>query len=545
MLKLFVIFFLLNQLGNSVPLEGSKIMITTPAPLAAKWGEKIYRQGGNVADVAVAVGLMLSVTSPYYASLGAGGLGLIKMNGKNVEALDFRETAPHKTHEKFYLDKPKFSSDVGPLAVGIPGFPAGLWAIHKKYGKLKWSQLFSEPILIAEKGFPVSGEWVDNTEKALDKFNISGIKYFTNNKTPLNPGENLKQPQLAKALKLFRDLGLNAIYDGEIAKDIVETTKKLGGIIESTDLKNYKVRWLEPIVTNLDGYQIYLMPPPSSGGVVIKSALTLIDQLGLKNMKPLSSNELHYLAEIMKISFQARALLGDPDFNKNPVDQITNSERLKKLAEKISLNKSIKLDPLPEDIFKSKMETTQYNVMDIKGNAISITVTLNDNYGSNVVTDKFGIALNDEMDDFTTKPNEPNMYGLIQGKANYVQPGKRPLSSMSPTIVTQGNKTVLSLSASGGPRIITAVLQSMYRALINKFDMEKAINAPRVHHQFLPDILYYNKQEIQPDVFDKLSKLHKMEDREWMGRANGVKLNEKNILEGAFDSRGEGASAGF
>lgn len=531
--------------AGAVPLEGSKVMITTPSPLAAEWGKRIAEKGGNVADVATAVGLTLTVTSPYYASLGAGGLGLVKMNGKDPIAIDFRETAPQKTSPSFYLDKPKYASDIGPLAVGVPGFPAGLWELHKKYGKLKWSELFFEPIRLAEQGFRVSGEWVRSTERAMGKFNPAGIKYLTQNKTALLPGHLLKQPQLAQALKLFRDQGAKPFYEGEVAKDIVNTTKKMGGVLELSDFKNYKVRWFEPITTDFYGYKIFMMPPPSSSGVVTKTALRLMENLNLKDLTPLSAKELHYLAEVMKISFQGRVLLGDPAFAKNPIDQLTDTNRLKKLSDQIRENKSIQLPAMDENSFSAKTETTQYNVMDIKGNAISFTVTLNDNYGSDVVTEKFGIALNDEMDDFNTRPGEPNMYGLIQGKANLVEPGKRPLSSMSPTIVTKDNKTVLSLSASGGPMIITAVLQSMYRALINKFDMEKSINSARVHHQFAPDKVFYNKWEIQPETLKLLERTHTMEPREWLGRANGIKLNDKNILEGSFDYRGEGAAAGY
>ncbi|MCB0407830.1 MAG: gamma-glutamyltransferase [Bdellovibrionales bacterium] len=529
----------------AIPAEGSKMMIAAPSPYAVEVGKKIIEDGGNVIDVAVAVGLTLAVTSPYYAALGGGGFALIKMNDK-VEVLDFREVAPQATGPKFYLDKAENASRDGGTAVGVPGFPAGLYEMHKKYGKIKWSKLFHYPLQLAQDGFAVSGEWASNTEDAAKRFNNGGIKHFTYDNGKLyRPGQKLKQYGLAKALKEFRRSKNKGFYDGVVAKDIVDTVKRTGGVMELSDLKNYKVRWLEPLTTQFLGYKVYLMPPPSSGGVVIKSALNLMEKLNLNKQKPLSVDELHLMGEILARSFRGRALLGDPDFHSNPLDLLLSDKYLSKMAKSINLKKSTKLSALKTETAVESSETTHYSVMDAKGNAISLTVTLNGNYGSAVVSNRFGVALNNEMDDFTTRPGEPNMFGLIQGMGNSVQPGKRPLSSMSPTLVEKDGKIVMTLGAPGGPRIISGTLQTLYRVLANGWDMDKAIQAPRVHHQFLPHTLFVDKDRFSPDVLDLLRKRGHEIKETWIARVVGVRLNEKGNLEAAFDSRGEGAAGGY
>ena len=529
----------------AIPREGHKIMMATPSPIAAEVGRQIAAKGGNVVDVAVAIGLSLSVTSPYFASLGGGGFALIKMGKNPVQALDFREAAPAKTHPKFFLDKPKTASIDGPHAVGVPGFPAGLWAMHKKYGKLHWSQLFEAPIRLAKKGFPVSGEWVDKTSKIKNKFNGAGKRFLLKkNRSVYRPREILKQPQLAKALKEMRNRGVTPFYKGSIARDISKTLKDLGGVMTFEDFKNYKVRWLKPLQTNFAGHKVYLMPPPSSGGLIIHSALQLIEKLKLKKYKALSVDELHFLAEIMKVAFRGRSLLGDPDFHKNPTQHFTDAKELKKIAEKIKANSVLKLKPI-ETAMNGSKETTHYSVMDIHGNTVSLTVTLNGNYGSKVVSEKFGIALNNEMDDFTTRPGKPNMFGLIQGKGNHVQAGKRPLSSMSPTLVEKNGKVVLSLGGKGGPRIINGVLQTLYRVLVSGYDMDLAIQTPRIHHQFLPDTIYYDTHRFSPEVIEALEKRgHKLKES-WQAKVYGVRINEEGHLEAAYDSRSEGGANGI
>ena len=535
----------LSWSATAVPAEGTKIMIAGPSPHAVEIGKAIAEEGGNVVDVAVAVGLTLAVTSPYFGSLGGGGFALIKMD-KEVHALDFREIAPKATSPTFYVQREKDSSITGGAAVGVPGFAAGLWEMHKKYGKLPWSRLFKEPLKLAQNGFRVSGEWHRKTIGSETRFNAGGKKYFfKKDGKPYLPGEILKQQSLGKALRLFRSKNVKGFYSGDVARDIVDTVKKTGGVIEMEDLAGYRVRWMKPLETDFKGYHLYLMPPPSSGGVVIKSALNLIEQTKMDQYPAFSVDELHVLGEVLSRSFRGRALLGDPDFHQNPLDLLLSDSYLSKMAKSISSRKSAKLDPLSDEPAKESANTTHYSVLDSEGRSVALTVTLNGSYGSAVVSEKYGVALNNEMDDFTTRPNEPNMYGLIQGKGNYVQPGKRPLSSMSPTLVEKDGKIVLSVGSPGGPRIISGVIQVLYRSLVSGMDIDQAIQAPRIHHQFLPHKLFTDTMKFAPETLSGLkNKKHDVEES-WMGRVYGVRLNDKGILEGAHDLRGEGASGGY
>lgn len=530
----------------AIPAQGHKMMIAAPSPRAVEVGQKIALKGGNVVDVAIAVELTLAITSPYYASLGGGGFAMVKMKDESVRALDFREAAPLLTHPNFYNDKGEKASIEGALAVGVPGMAAGIWELHQKYGKLKWTVLFEEPIRLAQQGFPVSGEWVSRTSDGKPDFNPAGHKFFFKNGSPYKPGEILKQPQLAKALIALRDQGPKAFYNGPIGKDLIQTLKASGGVMSEADLKNYKVRWLSPMQKSFLGYTVNMMPPPSSSGVITSSLISLINMTNLLKEEPTSSQEYHLLAEIMKIAYRGRTLLGDPDFHKNPIEYLTSDNYLRPLAKKITTSRPIKLEPLSDIEFKKESsETTNFTVMDNQGHTVVMTITLNGNYGSHVVTNTYGIALNNEMDDFTTIVGRPNMFGLIQGKANQVQAGKRPLSSMSPTIIEKDKRTVLALGASGGPRIITSVFQSWYRVLASKMDIDRAIQTPRVHYQFAPDKLYIDEQQFSADTKKNLEKMGHPLESSWMGRVNGVYLHENGILDAAFDSRVEGGAGGI
>lgn len=535
--------------SGAIPVEGHRIMISAPNAYAVETGRKIAAQGGNTVDVAVAVGLTLSVTAPYFAALGGGGFALVKMNGVDkgaVKALDFREVAPKGTGREYYLALPPNASTDGGHAVAVPGFPAGLWDLHKKYGKLKWASLFAEPLRLARDGFAVSGEWVTRTRDNQTRFNDSGrAAFFKKDKSPYKPGEVLRQPELAKALEAFRRQGPDGFYQGPVAEDVVRSTQAAGGKLSQEDLKAYKSRWLEPLVTPYAGHSVYLMPPPSSGGIVILSALKLIEKLAVKNTPLLSGDEFHMLAEVEKRAFRGRALLGDPAFHKNPVEFLTSDRYLEEMSKSVNLKKVAVLKPLGEgDVPKESNETTHYSVLDADGNAVALTVTLNGTYGSGVVSGRFGIAMNNEMDDFTTRPGEANMYGLVQGPGNDVQAGKRPLSSMSPTLVEKDGKIVMALGAPGGPRIITGVLQALYRVLGREMDADSAVQAPRVHHQFQPDKLYVDKQRFSPEILDGLrARGHTIEET-WMAKVYVVRKRPDGILEAAFDSRGEGAAGG-
>jgi gamma-glutamyltranspeptidase/glutathione hydrolase len=529
----------------ALPAEGQKVMIAGPSPYAITAGRAIARKGGNAADIAIAVAATLAVTSPYYGSLGGGGFALTNFGG-NVKALDFRETAPAKTGPDTFAGKPASASIDGGLACGIPGVPAGLWELHKKHGHLPWKVLFEEAIRLADEGFEVSGEWTQNTLSTQARFNSAGKKiFFHADGRPYLPGDRLKQPGLAKLLRDLARRGPKAFYTGGAAKDLIAVVNKNGGAWTAEDLAQYQPRWLEPLSTEFAGHQIYLMPPPSSGGVVIKQALSLIEKLQITEALPLSVDELHGLAEVMKLSYRSRSRLGDPAFVQNPLDELFSDSSLKALAKLYNKSKSIPVSSLLETQTKEREETTHFSVMTANGDAVAFTVTLNGMHGSALVSERFGVTLNNEMDDFTTQLDRPNQYGLAQGAANQVRAGARPLSSMSPTIVKKDGQTVLVVGAPGGPKIISSVLQVTYRALTQSIDIDQAIQAPRVHHQFLPEKITVDPFRLPPESLELLrARGHKV-DTGTTGRVFAIRRKADGLLSGAYDSRGEGAAGGF
>ena len=533
---------------QAVPSEGTKIMISAPSEYAVDAGKATYAKGGNLIDVAVAVGLALTVTNPSNASLGGGGFALLSM-GKGVDVLDFREAAPAATSADFYVNRDKGASWNGGTAVGVPGVAAGLWAMHQKYGKLEWSTLFETALRLAEDGIEFSGIESRYAESQKDRLNPAGFRHFyKSSKQHYLPGETLRQPALARALQLYRDQGPDGFYRGAVAKDIAATVQANGGVITEADLANYRVRWLQPLETSFKDHKLYMMPPPSSGGAVIKSAFELFERIDIERQALLGIDELHLMAEVLNRAFRGRALLGDPDFHDNPFDQILSKPYLDEMAQSININKAVQLAPLVDKPMTESTETTQFSILDAEGNAISLTVTLNGTFGSGVVSEKYGISLNNEMDDFTTRPGEANGYGLVQGFGNRVQPGKRPLSSMSPTLVEKDGRIVMTLGAAGGPRIISSVIQTIYRVLVSGLDIDRAVQFPRVHHQFLPNKLYMDEFKFSPEVVKGLQQRgHETVQQRpsYLGRIKAVRLNDKGYLEASFDNRSEGAVGGY
>jgi gamma-glutamyltranspeptidase / glutathione hydrolase len=551
----FIATLILSCLGTpafAIPTQGHQIMYAGPSPYGPEIVRDIYSRHGNVVDAAVAVSLSLAVTHPYFAAFGGGGFALVKL-GSEVHALDYREMGPEKISGQNFAGKPPEASRDGGLAVAIPGVPSGLWELHKKFGRLKWAQLFTIALNQAEKGFRVSGEWADFTNENRTRFSAGGHKAFFHHKgselKPLLPGEVLQQPGLARFLRLYRQKGPDAFYQGEVAQDITKTVNSTGGIFGVNELKNYHARWLQPMSTEFNGYKVWLMPPPSSGGVIIAQALKLIEKTKLLEKKPLSVSEFHYLAEILKMSFRGRSLLGDPAFSENPIQKLLDDQTLTAIASQIQADHTMTIEPSPTPTPAEDDNTTHFSVMDADGNAVALTVTLNGDYGSGLVSEKFGIALNNEVDDFTTQPGKPNMFGLIQGEANMVRAGARPLSSMSPTIVEKQGQTILAVGAPGGSRIISAVLQVLYRVLGQNFNIDLAIQTPRVHHQFQPDVVRMDNRRFSPEVVEGLEKLgHKTvfgSTARVYGVVREVSAERGPILSAAGDARGECAAGGF
>lgn len=551
--KIILGLLFVGSVAEATPFKSSKIAITAACPYAVAAGQRIAEKGGNAVDVALTVLLTEAVTNPSFASLGGGGFAMVKIPSKNikngsggVETLDFREVAPGATDEKYYLNKAKDASMKGGTAVGVPGLPAGIWELHKKYGKLHWSELFTIPIQLADKGFRVTGGWYDDTIQGSKRFDDQSKLIFMRNGEPLKPGTLLVQKRLAKALNLLRNRTATAFYKGQIAQDIVKTVVARGGHMTLKDLAAYKPVWRDPLKMTYGGRTIYLMPPPSSGGVVIYEALSMIEKMKVKDKAPLSVDELHLLGEISKRAFRTRSLLGDPDFVTNPLDKILSDAFISEQVKTISADKVTDLPPLADEkASKESAQTSHISVLTATGEAVSMTFTLNSNYGSGVTTDEFGIALNNEMDDFTTRPGEANQFGLVQGANNNVKAGKRPLSSMSPSFAERNGQVDLVAGAPGGPRIITAVLNILYRSITTGVDIDRAIQMPRVHHQYLPNKLYVDADyRFAPETIAGLKKKGHEVEESWMGLGYAIQLKD-GLLEAAFDSRGDGAAAGF
>ena len=549
----FVFFYLLFSLFGltalAQPAQAQKIIVSGPSTHLVTTVKDIYRQGGNIFDAAIAGAFTLSVTHPYFVSLGCGGFALLKSQSE-IQALDFRETAPAKMGENFYI-KSGLSPRRSGAAAGVPGFVAGQWAIHQKYGFLPWSVLLKPAIKLADRGFVVSGQWLKKTKDKAKKFNLFGRRiFFHSDGKPYLPGEILQQKNLTKALRLISRKNKILFYDGMIGQDIVKTVQTHKGVMSFEDLKKYQVRWLKPLHFSFGGYQVFSMPLPSSGGIILARASQMMKQKKISKTALYSLNEWHLLGEILSFSFRPRSQMGDlPRLSLSRyLKKWLSDKELMKLVSQMSLKKVKKIPALKDTLsIKESDETTHFSLMNNQGEVVSMTLTLNGNFGSFVVTDKYGIVLNNQMDDFNTHPGKPNQFGLIQGKNNKVNQGRRPLSSMSPTIVMkQKGEVVMVLGAAGGPMIISSVLQVLYRHLIKGLDLDSAVQAPRVHHQFLPRILFVEKNRFSPEILNFLKKRgHQIKIRDSIAKVYAVSKGKDGLLEGAFDARGEGAAGGL
>lgn len=539
MKTLFLWLFIFSFSLFASPFKGKAIVVSGVSPYLPFTAKQIHRKGGNIVDIALALSFTLSVTHPYYVSLGCGGFALVK-KGAKIMALDFRETAPQEMTPDFFTET-NLSSQTGGAAVGVPGFVAGMRALHKKYGSLSWKEILSPAVKLAEKGFSISGAGWLETEKAKEKFNSSGKRFFLKEGKPYAPGDVFKQPKLAKALKLLSKGKGKVFYRGPLGKDILNTVKQNKGVMSAKDLKSYKPRWLEPLVFPFRSYTVYSMPLPSSGGIILSRALSLIEKQELRKHSLYSVEELHLLAEIMARAFRPRALWGDPINFSLDLNKWIGVEAINKLSQTILKNKTRPLPPL-----KESAETTHFSIMNRDGDAVSVTLTLNGSYGSYLVTDRYGIVLNNQMDDFNTRQGEANMYGLIQGKNNTVRGGRRPLSSMTPVIATKKEKAFLTLGGAGGPAIITGVLQTMYRHLINGMDIQEAVSSHRIHNQFLPRSLFVEDKRFSPEVTLRLKqKGHKVVFKNYIAQIFAVSLGGDGFLHGGYDTRKEGNSGGY
>jgi gamma-glutamyltranspeptidase / glutathione hydrolase len=526
---------------------GQNGMVASDAPLASQVGVDILRAGGNAVDASIAVGFALAVVYPEAGNLGGGGFTVVKMADGRVAALDYREVAPLAATRDMFLDdsgRLTRKSVVGPLASGVPGSVAGMVALHGRYGSLPLARVIAPAIALAESGFAVDS-LLARSLQAYDTLirQFAGGAVFAPNGQPLALGTTLRQPALARTLRAIADSGAAAFYSGALSTRIAEDLRAAGSIITAEDLTRYKAEWREPIRATYRGHTLLTMPPPSSG-ITMVQILNILEGFG-----PLpafgSARRAHLVVASMQRAFIDRnALIADPAFARVPVQRLTDKSYAAGLRGRIR----DRATPTPRvtSEMREGMHTTHYSVVDGAGNAVATTTTINDLYGSGVYLPSVGFFMNDEMDDFAGAPGRPNLYGLVQGEQNAIQPGKRMLSSMLPTIVLdRAGRPFLVVGARGGPRIITSVTQTIVNVIDHRMSLADAINAPRIHHQSLPDTIRYESNGLAPALLDSLRGLgYGVRELGNIGSVNGI-MRVPTGWVGYSDPRSGGRPAGY
>lgn len=535
-------------------VAGKHGVVAADHPLASLAGLEILKAGGNAVDAACATAFALGVVNPAGSGIGGGGFMLVYAPGKQPEVVDFRETAPAAASRDMYLKKgvAKIAPRRGGLAIAVPGEVAGCSEAVKRWGKLPLSRVLAPAIKLAQRGFPAGEHLVDTLKSkpfaALKAYNGAIKEIFfvraKNAKTPTRApelGETLRRPRLARTLKAIARGGAKAFYGGWIAKDIVATVEAAGGLLTLEDLANYRPKLRAPLTTTYRGYQILTTPPPSSGGIAIIETLNLLSRYKLKEMGHNSSRYLHHLTEALKHAFADRARhLGDSDFVEVPIAKLTSRDYADLLAKRIG-----KTTQPWESYGSGKMQraghqdkgTSHLSVTDRSGMTVALTTTINLGFGSMIVAKRSGVILNDQMDDFASRPGTPNGFGLIQSEKNAVQPGKRPLSSMSPTIVLKDGKALLAVGGSGGPTIITGTLQVLLNVLDFRLELGDAVARSRIHHQWLPNQLWV-ESDLPRDVRQALgARGHKLLSVSKPFTAIQAVGRTTNALLGASDPR--------
>lgn len=537
------------------PVFGKQGMVASEQELATQVGVEILQQGGNAVDAAVAVGFALAVVLPNAGNIGGGGF-MVLHDGKSGEnfTVDFREMAPSKASRDMYLDEQGNVVDGKSLythfAVGVPGTVAGMEYALKKWGSLPLEKVIAPAIKLAEEGFIVSNTLAATLQEETETLSKweSSKKIFFKNDRPLVAGERLVQADLANSLRQIAQQGAKAFYEGEIAQKIVAEMEKHNGLITLEDMKGYQSVERKPIVGEYRGYKIVTMPPPSSGGIHLVQILNMLENYSLADSGSNSAETIHYLAETMKLAYADRSeYLGDPDFVKIPVTGLTSKDYAKELIKAIDPDKArpaAEIKPGKPQPYESD-QTTHYSVMDKAGNAVAVTYTLNLNFGSGIVAEGTGILLNNEMDDFSAKPGVANAFGLIGGDANAVEGKKRPLSSMTPTLVLKNDKPWLVTGSPGGARIITTVLQSILNTIDHGMNPAEAIVTPRVHHQWLPDELRV-EEGLSPDTLKLLvERGHKISEKAPMGRIQIIQALDDGFYGYSDPRNPDGKTQGF
>jgi gamma-glutamyltranspeptidase/glutathione hydrolase len=534
-------------------------MVVAQEPLAADVGLDVLKKGGNAVDAAIAVGFALAVTHPAAGNIGGGGFMLIRMaNGKST-FLDFREAAPAKASRDMYLDangNPTKDSIFGWRASGIPGTVAGLALAYKKFGSEKWQQLLGPAVKLAADGFTVSPTLVhslshDNNALATDP---ESKRIFLRDGNPYKVGETFKQPELAETLKRIAQFGAKGFYEGATAKQLAAEMKAHGGLITEADLKSYKAIERTPLEGDYKDFHVITAPPPSAGGVGLLQMMDILNGTGYESDGPDSVKAVHYEAEAMRRFYADRSeYLGDPAFYNVPVKALLSKDYIEWRRKTIDPDHATPSEMIAPGLPKAlaahssqyeSSETTHFNVVDAQGNAVAMTYTLNNLYGNAITVPKLGFLLNDEMDDFAAKPGVPNMYGVVGGDANAVEPGKRPLSSMTPTIITKGGKLFMVVGAPGGSRITTGVMEVILDVLDFHMNPQDAVDLPRFHEQWKPDVLYL-QNGFPPQAAEGLRTMgYEIKPVGGIAIVEAIVVHN-GTLEGGTESRRNGKVAGY
>ncbi|AHM60320.1 gamma-glutamyltranspeptidase [Flammeovirgaceae bacterium 311] len=558
-LILFIFFLYVSCADRDVEETGlitEQAMVVTAHPLASAVGVDILKQGGNAIDAAIAVQFALAVVYPDAGNIGGGGFLVLRQHDGSIDALDYREAAPGAAHADMYLDEAgEVIEDLslkGHLAAGVPGTVDGMVQAHEKYGSMPWAALVQPAVSLAAKGFPL-------TEKEAKKLNEQQKDFLRYNtlrpnfilKDNWQEGDSLRIQDLAAALRLIRDRGRAGFYEGPTANNIVAEMKRGGGIISKEDLQQYSSVWRDPLTANIGPYRIISMPPPSSGGIALIQLLTVTQEYPLQEWGWNSAQSAHLMIEAERRVYADRAEhLGDPDYWEVPVEGLLDSAYILQRMADIDLDRATDSDAVAagEPMAYESPNTTHYSIVDAMGNAVSVTTTLNSSFGSKVFVAGSGFLLNNEMDDFSVKPGHPNSYRVIGGEANAIEPGKRMLSSMTPTILEKGGALYMVVGSMGGSTIITTVYQIISNIIHHNFSMQGAVNAGRFHHQWKPDWILSEWGALGPGTGLKLwVRGHKIAPKTsgGIGRAAGILVLPDGRLEGGADPRGDDAAAGF
>lgn len=561
-LLLSALFFIsqqdLSTAQVSQPENYQNGVVTSADRYASEAGLEILQKGGNAIDAAVAVQFALAVTLPRAGNIGGGGFMVLHTDDGEINTLDFREKAPSRATRDMYLDDEReFVSDkskIGGLAPGVPGTVDGMVTALERYGTLALEIVMEPAIRLAEEGYILTHSHARSLNRAADRlreFDGSKEAFIKTDSSPWEAGDRFIQKDLAETLKRIASMGRRGFYSGLTGRLIVEEMNRVGGIITLRDLRDYKSVWREPIKAEFYDYELFMMPPPSSGGVVIKQVLNMLAEMNIDNYSLNSADYVHRLAEALRRSFADRNYwLGDPDFFEIPLSELLDENYLSNRISDFNPELASSSDSVTQGQVNSVLEsdeTTHFNVADRYGNVVAVNTTLNGSFGSFVTVTDAGFLLNNEMDDFSAKPGEPNMFGLIGAEANSIEPGKRMLSSMSPTIALKNGRPVFAGGGAGGPRIITATLQNFLNMALFEMNAEQAIAAPRIHHQWLPDRLFVEGLYFSDDTVKKLESYgHQVQKIGNIALTHIIMINEEGIvMSGASDSRGDGYVAGY